>query len=267
MKDQFVTTDNVRRLGDVVDALLGSKRGMPRLGLLTGDVGLGKSWAVDELVVNHAAVYVRAARGMTASALLRTIVRRLGERPPWGRHDSLLRAVDLLSLRASHNLASGLLVVDEVGYLVEGARHDRFPECLDTLRDLSDESQTPLLLVGEPEVAETLARYAATNRHYRRFWERILIQEEFKPLCRGEVIRIGQLLAGLEIAAEAAEMIMASTEGNLRRLVVLLDKLKKVCRASQKSQVTPELLNTLGPKVMRPAPARLDNVGRPRKVA
>ncbi len=271
MKTQFVVTQNFRLLLGLVELLLSALEGMPRLGLLTGDVGLGKSWGVDYLVVNQAAVYVRAARGMTPSALLRAIVRRLGERPAWGRHDNLLRAAELLNLRAAQAPASSLLVVDEVGYLLEGARHDRFPECLDALRDLSDESQTPLLLVGEPEVAETLGRYSASNRQYRRFWERILEHEEFKPLGRQEVILLGQELADLEIAPEAAEVVRGSTEGNLRRLILLLSRLERACRAAQSKRVTPELMRSLERKASQPGPAApqamIGDAGRRQRVA
>ncbi len=244
MKVTFVETGNVRLLGRVVSALLEAQDGMPRMGLVTGEVGLGKTWAVDDLVVQGGATYVRAIRGMTGPGLLRAIVRRLGERPPWSRVDALDRAVEILAARTVEGGLRGLLVVDEVGYLLEGARADRFPAALDSLRDLADLAGIPVLLVGEPEVARTLKGYAV-SRAYRRFWERILVCEEFRPLGVSEIKTLVRELVGLGHEPGAAEALRAATEGNLRRLILYLVRLERTARANRAERISREMVEAV----------------------
>jgi DNA transposition AAA+ family ATPase len=244
VKIKFVETNNVRLLARVVAALLEAQEGMPRMGLICGDVGLGKTWAVDDLVVRGGAVYVRALRGMSGAGLLRAIVRRLGERPPWSRIDCMERASSALSARAGEGGLRGLLIVDEVGYLLEGARADRFPEALDTVRDLADLAGIPVLLVGEPDVARTLKGFSA-SAPYRRFWDRILVCEEFKPLSAEEIKLVAGELTGLDFDPGVAELFREVTGGNLRRTILYLVRLERAARANRAARISAEMLEAV----------------------
>lgn len=245
MKVAFVETENVRRLGRVVSALLEAYEGMPRLGVVTGEVGLGKSWAVDDLYVNRGVAYVRATRTWTPNGMLRTILNRLGERPAWCTTDNLDRASEVLKARAIEDPAKGLLVIDESNYLLQKTSAALPPAILDTVRDLADMAQTPVLLVGEPEFASVLKGQALTSRGYQRFWERVLLAEEFKALKSAEISAFCRELCELDITADAADAAQAATQGNLRRLVLFLVRLERICKASKQKTVTPEMVDTV----------------------
>lgn len=242
MKNRFVETSNFTRLEKMIQGVVTAAPGMPPLAVVSGRLGLGKTLATDRVAVFTGGVYVRAVRGITPAALLRAILTGMGEKPSWDKYSNLIRAVEILRQRDLQDRQTALIMMDEADYLLEGATHERFPATLDTLRDLADMAHCPILLVGEPELADTIQRFAKSNRFYRRFWDRVLDSCEFKPLGASETARVALELAELELSPEAAEIARVAVEGNLRRLVVALHKLDRVCRASRTKEVSAELL-------------------------
>ena len=245
MRTHVIETENMRRFTAVVEALLKAHEGMPRLGLITGEVGLGKTWAVDDFYVNSGAAYVRAVRTWTPASMLRCLLNSLGIEPAWSAADNLYLAVKILQAHADESPARGLLIIDEANYLLQRGNPARPPEILDTLRDLADLAQTPVLLVGEPELLTALKRNALTSRGYRRFWDRVLISAEFKPMSWREVTTACRELCGLDMTPEAAVMTRDATQGNLRRLILFLARLERVANANQSPKVTPEIIQAL----------------------
>lgn len=245
MQTCFIETENVRRFNRVVEALLKAHRGMPRLGLITGEVGLGKTYAVDDYFVNSGAAYIRAARTWTPAGMLRSLLRSFSLKPAWSTVDNLDLAVKVLQARAAESPERGLLMVDEANYLLQRGNSAQPPEILDTLRDLADMAQTPVLLVGEPELLTALKRNALTSRGYRRFWDRVLTSAEFKPMTWQEAATVCREFCGLDMTPEAAAMTRDATQGNLRRLILFLARLERVANANHASEVTPEIIQAL----------------------
>ena len=78
MRATFVQTRNVARLWEVVESLHSASLGEPRLGLIYGPAGRGKTRAVDTLAARTGAVYVSAARVWTPKLHAQNHPRHLG---------------------------------------------------------------------------------------------------------------------------------------------------------------------------------------------
>lgn len=64
MKKVFVKTRNYKKFVTLVETLKALPSNIPKLALVYGEHGLGKSQAIIHWVTNNDAVYVRATKGM-----------------------------------------------------------------------------------------------------------------------------------------------------------------------------------------------------------
>ncbi|MBU1157541.1 MAG: AAA family ATPase [Desulfarculus sp.] len=245
MKAKLVRTKNLTRLWEVVEAIKSASSGEPRLGLIYGPAGRGKTRAVDHLAAKTGAVYVSAARVWTPNAMLKCILAGLGGTLTVSAADNLTRAAEALGERLGvPSLGNGLLIVDEADYLAKGAQPPNTPPLLDTVRDLHDASGAPVLLVGMDGLAKILSRFA-------QFWDRVRMSEEFAPLDSGELIHLAGELAGLSMDEPSAEVIRRATHGNLRQAIVHLARLEAVAKAQGSQKVRPEWAQKISAEVAR----------------
>ncbi|MFH1034023.1 MAG: ATP-binding protein [Pseudomonadota bacterium] len=241
MKLQFVETANYAGLLATVKTMVETDPPSPRLGLVYGPPGRGKTFATDVLATRTGAAYLSAARVWTPSSMLRNIIAALGGQPAWSASDNLTRAAELLSERARLGTGS-LLIVDEADYLMQGSRPPSTPALLDTIRDLHDLSHAPILLVGMESLARTLSQYPL-------FWDRCLIHHEFKGITPAEVQKLAKELAGLSLGQEAAELLVRATSGNLRQTILYLVRLERLALTNSNSQVQPGWIGTVEKEV------------------
>jgi DNA transposition AAA+ family ATPase len=80
---------------------------------------------------------------------------------------------------------------------------------LDIIRDISDISGTPFILIGEKELMSCMKQ----NKYV---WSRVFQQLEFKPTPATEIKVYAQTSTGLELTGEAADLVFAETGGNMR---------------------------------------------------
>jgi len=226
MRQVFIKTNNFKRLISAVSRMMEAPPGSPRIGLFVGPVGLGKTQAVDRLVVDLGAAYVSAARVWTPNSMLRDILAALGERPGWGAAECLKLAAAALRERApKSSQGHGLLVVDEGDYLARGVRPPDTPKLLDTVRDLHDRSGAPVLLVGMEELARTLGTF-------KQFKDRVLLVEEAQPAGVPEVLALASHACDLKLESRVAVELVRATGGNLRQLTIFLERLERMARAN-----------------------------------
>lgn len=79
MKNVFVKTKNVKRLVALLDEVQKLPPNIPKLALVYGEHGLGKTHSVIWWATRNDAIYVRANNEMTQNGLLKVIVEELGE--------------------------------------------------------------------------------------------------------------------------------------------------------------------------------------------
>ena len=177
MKNAFVKTKNVKNFVSLMDSLQKLPLNIPKLALVYGEHGLGKTHSIIWWATRNDAVYVRANNEMTQAALMRAIV-------------------------------------DEVDYLI-GNRN-----VIESLRDIQDNTGTPIVLVGMGAVDKKIARF-------KHFEDRLYKKLKFEHFNQTDIAEILEKLTDLKFSESAIEYLATRTN-QFRQLVKLLEKLEKL---------------------------------------
>ena len=145
MHKLFVKTRNVKNFIGLMNNLIDKSNEVPKMGLIYGDPGLGKTQTAVWWATNNDAVYVRAQNKMTCRWLLEKIVYELGESPSRKMADLIEQCITHLRLKPQ------IIIIDEVDYLIN--RH----RIVETLRDLHDLTGVPIVLIGMHEAKQNSA--------------------------------------------------------------------------------------------------------------
>ena len=198
-QEAFVNTQNVAKFEDL---MIGLERGAGegRIACVYGRAGRGKTRAVSRYHVAHGrSLYLRALRIWADSpgAFLKALLWEQGVRQPPGRNDDRHRMiVDLLI-----DDGSPPVFIDEIEKLP-----GRF---LEVVRDLTDLSCSPFVLVGEEELYYALARK-------RRCWSRTMETLEFDPLDLAGVMAYSIAAIGYKLPGAVARVFHEASGGDFR---------------------------------------------------
>lgn len=187
MHKLFVKTRNVKNFIGLMNNLIDKSNEVPKMGLIYGDPGLGKTQTAVWWATNNDAVYVRAQNKMTCRWLLEKIVYELGESPSRKMADLIEQCITHLRLKPQ------VIIIDEVDYLIN--RH----RIVETLRDLHDLTGVPMVLIGMQEAKTKLGKY-------RHLYDRISEIIEFKPFSKDDLDVIIEELSEIKITDEAKEI-------------------------------------------------------------
>lgn len=221
-KPTFVKTKNVRSFEEMMDGLSASD-GEGRLGLVWGRAGRGKTRTAQWWAAHHNAVYLRIATVWRSAEgdFLRALCRELGIIDPPHRKGALYAAaVDRLIEEPRP------VFVDEL---------EKLPRYfLDLVRDLSDMSAIPAVLIGEEE----LVSYMKQNR---RVWSRTFRQMQFEPIQPSEIVMYAAETSGLRLSATVAKVFHEASGGDIR--LVKRDLLRLIDLAAGKGteEITDDL--------------------------
>lgn len=212
--------------------------------LLTGEVGLGKSTLVRRLLDTlqdkncHSALILNTF--LQDSALLSAIQADFGLPPTDSVDQGLAHLTEFLI--AKHQAGDiNLLVIDDAQNLsVESLELVRLLCNLET----GQEKLLQILLVGQPELEQTLA-----TPGLRQLKSRIIKHARLSGLHRDEVARYFDFrvnAAGAEgrlsLEPAAADILHRTTEGNLRRIHLVLDRCLYGLASTRASVVTAALV-------------------------
>lgn len=192
MHKLFVKTRNVKNFIGLMNNLIDKSNEVPKMGLIYGDPGLGKTQTAVWWATNNDAVYVRAQNKMTCRWLLEKIVYELGESPSRKMADLIEQCITHLRLKPQ------VIIIDEVDYLIN--RH----RIVETLRDLHDLTEVPIVLIGMQEAKTKLGKY-------RHLYDRISEIIEFKPFSKDDLDVIVEELSEIKITNEAKEIFFEKT--------------------------------------------------------
>ncbi|CCY23532.1 prophage MuSo1 DNA transposition protein putative [Brachyspira sp. CAG:484] len=192
MHKLFVKTRNVKNFIGLMNNLIDKSNEVPKMGLIYGDPGLGKTQTAVWWATNNDAVYVRAQNKMTCRWLLEKIVYELGESPSRKMADLIEQCITHLRLKPQ------VIIIDEVDYLIN--RH----RIVETLRDLHDLTGVPIVLIGMQEAKTKLGKY-------RHLYDRISEIIEFKPFSKDDMDVIVEELSEIKITDEAKEIFFEKT--------------------------------------------------------
>ena len=81
MRKKFVKTNNVKKFITMMNNLQNRAEGVPGMGLVYGEPGLGKTYAITWWAMQNNAVFIRCTNNMSSRWLLEELVEELGEIP------------------------------------------------------------------------------------------------------------------------------------------------------------------------------------------
>lgn len=199
-----------------IRALAGQER---RIGLVVGDAGSGKSFAVRDFAIAHEdtrVVTIPPAALLTSRSLLESIARGLGIKGAEYTHP--LRFFDKILLAVQARQA--FLIVDEADRLT--------PKFADLLRSIAEASGQAICLTGCPGVERVIGKIPPVST-------RVVLRHRVPPVSPEEALAV--LGHDSDFArqhglrtwdAAVLESAVKETSGNLRLLQALLAQLEAV---------------------------------------
>lgn len=168
MKHVFVETSNVARFHEAIDAL--EARGAEEACLLVvdGKPGLGKTTALRHWVVQTRSIYLRAPAEWTPMWFLADLLNAMKKTPERSFQGRFRQIVAELSNRQARAMTTGdtfTVVIDEADHI------SRKRSIMETVRDFSDGTGVPFILVGMGTIRANLSRYGQISSRVSRFVE------------------------------------------------------------------------------------------------
>jgi DNA transposition AAA+ family ATPase len=234
MKNKFLHTSNVRRAIEAATALRNQDEKMPRLGAWHGEAGRGKTETSIWYAGSQGARMVTPAVNCSQLDLLNALYAELkGQKEAkFGR----TRAAYDACLRLMFNNTEPV-IIDEAD------RISGRTVLVETIRDLSDRSDCPVIFVGTDQMmVQLLQREQVASR--------LAQVVAFQPLSVDEVIMAAAELSGFELGQEAAEVLHKACRGFFRDLKVALHHLERTVGANKMSEAPTEMVEQVARKAI-----------------
>jgi len=217
MKKVFVKTQNVKSFINLMNNIKSRPENVPGIALVYGEPGLGKSKAVLWWVAQNDAVYIRGTNLMSGRWFIKEVVEELGEIPYHYSMDLFNQCIRLLIERQIP------IIVDEIDYLATDAK------TIETIRDVHDKTNVPVVLVGMGMAQRKLARY-------KHLYDRISEVLKFKHFNKSDVKEIITQLSEVEMT-ECAIKFIYSKSNRFRQIVRLINKAEQIAQANGLSTI------------------------------
>lgn len=221
MKKVFVKTKNYERFQAKVRAL--DTRGAPEAGwlLVAGDPARGKSTIVDEWAAKSDAIYMRAKEQWTPRFFVDELLDKLTLDTSGRAKDRFQRIVTKIG---RENLP---IVIDEVQHaLVDGAA------VLETLRDITDLTETTVILVaGVEQVKTKIARH-------KQIASRIAEVVDFEANDHEDTAQVCREMSEVRIGDDLVAEIHRQSDGLMRNIVNAIATIEQVARRNRMVEMT-----------------------------
>ena len=195
------------------------------MGLVYGEPGLGKSQTALWLACKYDGIYLRATNLMTGRWLLEELVKELNQIPRYLTSDNFNLVVKKLKQNPQ------VIFIDEIDYLMNNYK------TIETLRDIHDETDCPIIFIGMGLVHRKLERY---KHLYDRFSE-ILKFETFGANDIGQIIN---QLSEITFTADAIEYIH-SKYNRFRQIVQLINQMEIFAKDNNLAEITKEIMEQI----------------------
>lgn len=136
MNKTFIKTQNVRNFIGLIENLQNKPQNIPKMALVYGEPGLGKSQTAIWLACKYDGIYLRVSNLMTGRWLLEEMVKELDEIPRFITSDNF----NIIVKKLKQN--SQIIFIDEIDYLMNTYK------TIETLSDIHDETNCPIIFVG-----------------------------------------------------------------------------------------------------------------------
>ncbi len=225
MKRIFVRTQNVKNFIGLVENLIAKPVNSPKMALVYGEPGLGKSQTALWLSAKYDGVYLRCTNLMTGRWLLEELVKELDEIPRYLTSDNFNTCVKKLKENPQ------VIIIDEVDYLLNDKRS------IETLRDIHDETNCPIVFVGMGLAHKKIERF---KHLFDRFSEII----KFETFSIADLKEIIEQLSEVSITAEAIELIHKKYN-RFRQIVQLINQLEIIAKENNLIEITEETVRAI----------------------
>ena len=225
MNKIFVKTQNVKNFIGLVENLINKPKNIQKMGLVYGEPGLGKSQTALWLTCKYDGIYLRASNLMTGRWLLEEMVKELDEIPRFLTSDNFNIVVKKLKQNPQ------VFFIDEIDYLMNNYK------TIETLRDIHDETNCPIIFIGMGLAHRKLERY---KHLYDRFSE-ILKFETFGVNDLSQII--GQL-SGISFTPDAIEYIHKKYN-RFRQIVQLINQMEIFAKDNSMAEITKEIMEQI----------------------
>lgn len=217
----FVKTKNVKNFVSLMDRLKNLPPNIPKLALVYGNHGVGKSRTLIWWATKNDAIYIRANNDITQNGLLKEILLDLNIRPYHSMQDNLDEILKYLKTDPK------IIIVDEVDYLFSR-------NAIEILRDIQDITGTPIILSGMSNVDMKIA-------HYKHFEDRLFKKLRFEKYDENDIREILSKLTELQFSEDAIKYFATRTN-QFRKIVQTLDELEKQAETNGFTEITEEIL-------------------------
>lgn len=222
MKKIFVKTKNVKRFITMTNNLQNRAEGVPGMGLVYGEPGLGKTQTINWWAFNNDAILIRSTQLMTPRWLLNEILDSMGEMGYYKTSDCFNLIVRNLIINPR------ILIIDEIDYLTIDSK------TVETLRDIHDKTNVPIILVGMSNAKSRLKRY-------KHLYDRISEIVKFEPFTKQDIQTIVQELSEIPMTDCALKLIYSNLN-RFRQIVKAINKAEILAKANGLSQIDEVLL-------------------------
>ena len=225
MNKIFVKTTNVKNFIGLVENLINKPKNVPKMGLVYGEPGLGKSQTALWLACKYNGIYLRASNLMTGRWLLEEIAKELDEIPGFLTSDNFNIVVKKLKQNPQ------VIFIDEIDYLMNNYKS------IETLRDIHDETDCPIIFIGMGLAHRKLERY---KHLYDRFSEIL----KFEIFGVNDLSQIINQLSEISFTPDAVEYIY-SKFNRFRQIVQLINQMETFAKDNNLTEINMEVISQI----------------------
>ena len=225
MNKIFVKTKNVKNFIGLVENLINKPKNIPKMGLVYGEPGLGKSQTALWLACKYDGIYLRASNLMTGRWLLEELVKELDEIPRFLTSDNFNIVVKKLKQKPQ------VIFIDEIDYLVNNYK------TIETLRDIHDETGCPIIFIGMGLAHRKLERY---KHLYDRFSEIL----KFETFGVDDLSQIIGKLSEITFTPDSIEYIHTKYN-RFRQIVQLINQMETFVKDNNLAEINMEVISQI----------------------
>jgi DNA transposition AAA+ family ATPase len=209
MKHKFIHTTNTRVFLSKIDEV--ERRGAQEkcFMVVDGEPGRGKTTTTEWYAVSNNLPFLRAKREWTSQWFLRELLDRLAIVPEHGFEKMYRQTVRGLGDRAAaarHNGETFAIIIDEADHIVRSER------IMETIRDLTDPIETPIILVGMGKINSALTRFP-------QIASRVSAHAKFEALTLEDTRALISGRAEVEVAPDLTSYLHAMSKGFAREVL------------------------------------------------
>ncbi|MFO1417287.1 MAG: ATP-binding protein [Methylotetracoccus sp.] len=225
MKYRIAPVNNIERLKLAYQMLEDAPHGVPRMGLVYGFTGVGKTTAISWLMTQTDAIVVKASPTWSLHSMLAKIMVEIGI-APMGRSADMEEAI----VEKMQKDQRPLFVDEADAFTDPQVRGDRSYAILETLRSIHDMSKMPVMLIGMDGIERRLA-----SRH--QLMRRISQWVKFEPATLADARILSDTVCEVHVADDLLSRLCETSGGSIGLMMVGLSRIERSAKASMLASI------------------------------